>query len=330
MKINKKILIPIVLCFLMVYFFFILIAGVVAGVFGKYSYEQQAINKKSEVSVINSQLYADKYKTLLNDHLLNDGYVSLERLVFYLQRTNNILDTSTLELGTWREAYLNNLDKDEKQMIPIKTICKNLKEDVSIPTFTQESGLNKDGFQIDVINLCMVDEIDITESDDYDELIYPQPFTFPIHRYFTISSFVFEHRNVELGLSPEEQARVNNHSGWDISVPIGTEFYSICDGVVSNMVYTQIADVPYNVSHNDTGNYISVQCNNGLVVTYAHIQHSSNPIGIIKGSLVNKGELLGKTSTTGLSTGGHLHLGLTDEKGKLLDAFDYIDFSNID
>jgi len=38
------------------------------------------------------------------------------------------------------------------------------------------------------------------------------------------------------------------------------------------------------------------------------------------------GEFLGKTSTTGLSTGPHLHLGLKTLDGKVLDALEYIDF----
>ena len=71
-----------------------------------------------------------------------------------------------------------------------------------------------------------------------------------------------------------------------------------------------------------------VKCSNDLIVTYGHIQYNSQPYLIKVGSIVRKGELLGRTSTTGKSTGGHLHLGLKNSSENLLDAFAYIDFNN--
>ena len=123
------------------------------------------------------------------------------------------------------------------------------------------------------------------------------------------------------------QEKVNFHSGWDFAVPIGTNFYSICDGIVLDIVNTQIPDIPFSQSGNSTGNYINVICNNGFTAMYYHIKYQSTPYGIRKGSIIKKGDLLGKTSTTGQSTGAHLHLGLKDETGTLLDALAYIDFS---
>ena len=57
---------------------------------------------------------------------------------------------------------------------------------------------------------------------------------------------------------------------------------------------------------------------------YWHIQYNSQPFGIRKGTLVKKGELLGRTSTTGTSTGPHLHMGLKDPEGNLLDVMSYV------
>lgn len=292
------------------------------------TYVNEQVNQmRANSSVINSQLYAERYRSILNKYLLSKGYVSLERMVFYLQRTNNILDTSTLSYEVWEKAYLDNINIEEKQMIPIKTVCNNLKNDSSIPTFSVESGTNKDGVSIDVIDLCTVDGVDITTSSDFDEIYYPLPFTFPLKNSFTITSIVFEHRNVDLGLSGSAQENANFHSGWDLGVPIGTNFYSICDGKVESIVNTQIADVPFKQSGNSTGNYIHVTCDNGFTAMYYHIQYRSSPAGVNKGSIVKKGDLLGRTSTTGQSTGGHLHLGLKDPEGNLLDAIAYMDFT---
>lgn len=294
------------------------------------SYVNEQVNQmRANSVVINSQLYAERYRSILNKYLISKGYVSLERLVFYLQRTNNVLDTSTLSYEVWEKAYLDNLNLEEKQMIPIKTICKKINSDTSIPSFTIENGLNADGVAIDVINLCTVNDVDITQSDDYDEIYYPLPFSFPLKVNFTVTSIAFEHRQVDLGnISEEAQASTNFHSGWDLAVPTGTNFYSICDGTVSNITNTQANDLPFKQSGNSTGNYMMVTCSNGFTAMYWHLQYNSQPFQLRKGSLVRKGDLLGRTSTTGTSTGPHLHLGLKDPDGKLLDAISYIDFTN--
>ena len=324
---KKKILLAILPILSGVVVFFILIVAVISFVTGESLVEERVNAMREKSSVINSQLYAERYRGLLNKYLTTKGYVSLERMVFYLQRTNNVLDTSTLSLDLWDKAYLANINEEEKQMIPIKTVCKNLSSDPSLPTFTIENGTNNDGVYIDVIDLCCVDGEDITLNNNYDEYYYPLPFSFPIRRDFTVTSIVFEHRNVDFGISVEDQERVNFHSGWDFAVPIGTNFYSICDGVITDITNTQANDLPYNQSNNSTGNYMIVKCSNGLSALYWHLQYRSQPFGLKVGSIVRKNDLLGRTSTTGQSTGPHLHLGLRAEDNTLLDAVAYINFT---
>lgn len=324
---SKKILFIILPAVVSIVGFFVIIVAVIGFVTGESLVEERTNSMREKSSVINSQLYAERYKGLLNKYLTTKGYVSLERMVFYLQRTNNVLDTSTLSLEQWDKAYLSNVNEKEKQMIPIKTICKNLSTDTSLPDFNIESGTNSDGVSIDVIDLCNKDGIDITLSSEYDESYYPLPFSFPLRRDFTITSIVFEHRNVNLGLSDSAQERINFHSGWDLAVPIGTNFYSVCDGTVTNITNTQANDLPFSESNNSTGNYMIVKCNNGLSAQYFHLQHNSQPYILRVGSLVRKGDLLGRTSTTGQSTGPHLHLGLKADDDTLLDIMAYIDFT---
>ncbi len=312
---------------IIVIFPFFLLVVIIAGIIAGKSFEEDKIdNMRSKTNVINNQIYADTYTELLDKHLIEDGYVSLERLVFYLQRVNNILDTSTLSFDVWEEAYLKNLDIDEKQMIPIKTICKQLKKDDTLPEFTVENGTNNNGIQIDVIDLCNDNGEDITTSKEYDESIYTLPFSFPLKTNFTVSSYVFKHRTIDF--KDGEEPTTDFHSGWDFSVPIGTNFYSICNGIVTNITNTQNNDLPYGKSGNKTGNYMNVKCNNGFIAIYHHLQYHSQPLNIRVGSIVRVGDLLGRTSTTGKSTGPHLHLGLKDEKGTLLDAMLYVDLKS--
>lgn len=282
--------------------------------------------------VKNNGIYADRYRNLVEKHLKVDGYVTLERLVFYLQRTKNVLDITSLSNEDWEFAYMSNLDIEKKQMIPIKTICNNFKT-MELPDYTIASGLNQNNVEIDKLDLCIIGEVDITTSDEYSEtfveLPYISPFTKDIS--YQLTSMVFENRNVEFGLSPGEQSRVNYHSGWDLAVPIGTDVRSICDGRIINIVMTQANDLPFNKQpgiKNQTGNYVQVECNNGYIAQYWHVKYNSIHGNKKVGDSIGKGELLVKTSTTGLSTGPHLHLGLKTKEGTQLDAFSYIDFVN--
>lgn len=153
--------------------FVVIIIGIISAATGTaIGYEnlkKQSEEKRGSVTVANNYIYAERYRTLLNSHLINDGYVSLERLVFYLQRTHNTLDTTTLSYQEWEQAYLNNLNSEKKQMIPIKTICKQIKMDSNIPDYTIESDTNSNGVYIEKLNLCEVDNVDITTSQEYSE-----------------------------------------------------------------------------------------------------------------------------------------------------------------
>lgn len=279
--------------------------------------------------VKSNDLYADRYRELLMLHLRKDGYVTLERLIYYLQRTRNILDVTVLSNEDWEEAYMENIDKELNQMIPIKSLCIKLKEK-ELPEYTIQNGKNINGREIDRIDLCNVNNTDIVTLSSYSEipinLPYTSPFSNEINYYLT--SMVFEQRNVEFDVSESQQEHINYHNGWDLGVPIGTEVRSICDGIITNITMTQNNDLPFSISKNLYGNYVYVECNNGYIAQYLHIKYNSVYEDKRVGSIVKKGEPLLKTSTTGLSTGPHLHLGLKTKEGVALDAFSYIDFVN--
>ena len=332
MKALKKILTTkIAIIVILVVVFIAILIGIISGVCGVAMGYEETVRQASEVkgsnTIINNQIYASRYRDLLNKYLIDKGYVSLERLLFYLQRKHNVLDITTLSDSEWETAYLENLNEKEKQMIPIKTICKKFKNDSSLLEYKVESGLNDNGVYIEALNLCVVDGVDITTSNDYSENYPYLPFVFPLQSSFTITSMVFESRDVDLGLSGEQKDNVNFHEGWDLAVPTGTNFYSICSGRILNVVNTQFNDLPYKESGNSTGNYVTVQCDNGMKAIYYHIQANSVPYGKREGFPIKEGELLGRTSTTGLSTGPHLHLGLQRVDGTYLDALEYIDFN---
>lgn len=308
----------------------IIMAVAVGNYIGKEIESKQYETLQLDKSVINNQLYASRYRNLLLKHIEKDGYIPLERLVFYLQRTNNVLDVTTLSDEKWEEAYMNNIDSEYHQMIPIKTLCKKVKSS-SLPEYTITTGTNSNGVLIEKLDLCNIDGVDITLSDDYNETMVELPYVSPFSNdvSYTLTSMVFENRNVEFDISQSLQNRVNYHSGWDFAVPIGTEFRSICDGKITSIVMTQANDLPFDKQvgiKNETGNYIYVECDNGYISQYLHIKYNSIVNGLKVGDEIKKGDVLGLTSTTGLSTGPHLHLGLKTQEGVQLDAFNYIQF----
>ncbi|MGI9276461.1 MAG: peptidoglycan DD-metalloendopeptidase family protein [Endozoicomonas sp.] len=83
------------------------------------------------------------------------------------------------------------------------------------------------------------------------------------------------------------------HLGTDWAVPVGTPVFAPADGVVSKAT----------LNHPAAGNYIELRNGRRYVTRYLHL----NSLEVVEGQLVKKGDLIGKTGNTGLSTGPHLH-----------------------
>ena len=71
---------------------------------------------------------------------------------------------------------------------------------------------------------------------------------------------------------------------------------------------------------------VSLPDGNGFEIVYHHIKANSVPLMYRRGTPVREGILLGNVSTTGLSTGFHLHVGLKIN-GEQADVLEYVDFN---
>lgn len=103
---------------------------------------------------------------------------------------------------------------------------------------------------------------------------------------------------------PKKEDECRHHNGTDIAASLGSNIYSIADGVV--------IDVKYNPDViNGLGHYIIIGhgnvTNNGYEY-YSLYAHMNTPPIVSVGSKVSAGQLIGYVGSTGASTGPHLHI----------------------
>jgi hypothetical protein len=95
------------------------------------------------------------------------------------------------------------------------------------------------------------------------------------------------------------------HSGIDLAMPEGTTLRSVADGVVDR-IYDGTGLI---------GKGLSVKFPDGTRAIYGHM----NEVKARVGDHLNAGDIIGLSGNTGNSTGPHLHFGLKDANGSVLD-----------
>lgn len=93
------------------------------------------------------------------------------------------------------------------------------------------------------------------------------------------------------------------HRGLDICAPNGSDILAVQGGTVT-------------ISSADeaNGNYVEIDCGNGLIMRYTHC----NELYVERGQVVETGELIAAVGTTGKSAGNHCHLEM-EHNGTLFD-----------
>ena len=98
------------------------------------------------------------------------------------------------------------------------------------------------------------------------------------------------------------------HKGIDISVSSGTAIVASGAGTVVTATYSSTA-----------GNYIMIYHGNSLYTVYMHC----SKLGVKVGDTVNQGDVIGNVGSTGISTGPHLHFGVT-VNGSYVNPLNYV------
>ena len=100
------------------------------------------------------------------------------------------------------------------------------------------------------------------------------------------------------GMRKHPVLKVNRmHNGVDMACAAGTPIYATRAGTVTTASYQA----------NGAGNYVSINHLEGFSSIYMHMTHYV----VSKGQSVSQGQLIGYVGNTGISTGDHLHFGVS-------------------
>ena len=112
----------------------------------------------------------------------------------------------------------------------------------------------------------------------------------------------------------------SGHAGSDFPLVLGTEVLAGADGTVS-AVHNGCSDWGYlgNTCGGRCGNYVRIEHPNGDSTVYCHLQNNS--LTVSTGDTVSCGEVIGRSASSGSSTGPHLHLGWRPGGGPSTDVY---------
>ena len=101
-----------------------------------------------------------------------------------------------------------------------------------------------------------------------------------------------------------------NHQGVDLAGPEGTPIYASRAGTVTTATFGRSA-----------GYYVTINHGDGFSSVYMHMTHYV----VSKGTKVSQGQVIGYMGSTGVSTGNHLHFGIS-YNGAYVNPANYIAF----
>ena len=239
--------------------------------------------------VENNAEYAAEYKRVLNLNLRNGkGYVPLTRILYFYLANDKL---------SYDKIYQDNIDPDTNKLIEISRVCE--------------------ANNYSVLSVCKKESIE--ESGQIDEE-QNKPFHVPVDfKNITVTSILMEQRIV----FGEEDV----HSAWDLAGANQTPVYSVCDGTITKVSFTQTENVTN--KNASGGNMIYLECEVDDIiyeVSYAHLYPNSSKVK--SGDKVTAGQHIAGIGTTGYSTGSHLHFQVKKD-GNNIDGMSLIDFNTV-
>lgn len=100
----------------------------------------------------------------------------------------------------------------------------------------------------------------------------------------------------------------SNHQGIDIGAPYGSDILAAANGTVVYSGYSSAS-----------GNHVIIDHGDGIYTVYMH----ASSLNVSVGATVSAGQVIAKVGSTGISTGNHLHFGVT-KNGSYVSPWNYL------
>jgi murein DD-endopeptidase MepM/ murein hydrolase activator NlpD len=219
-----------------------------------------------------------------------------------------------------KEQTISSLEKSnddmEKQYIEdLQYIVNSIYENKEYMNYRIGGGTDiAERYSVDIYREIVLNELESTKIISYNSKLFIRnissmseeiPDTLPLYNQpiLQITSPYGWRRNPFTG-------EPHFHEGIDLAGKKNSEVISTAKGRVIEVLY----------DHYDFGKTIVIQHPNGIKTKYAHLSE----IKVRTGDKVEKGQIIGKTGSSGKSTGDHLHYVIINQ-GKTIDPLIFID-----
>lgn len=219
------------------------------------------------------------------------------------EKTNEI-EKYTASIGVTDEILFQYMDEIVNQDLAIEDIkaeeAKRIEEEEKLrkeeeERLAKEQKEREEQAERDRQNGNALAGVTTSETSLPEDMIWPLPGDYRIYSYFGYR------------VAPTEGASTY-HRGLDIGGEYGASIVSVLAGTVEVSSYSTTS-----------GNYVIVNHGNGLRTAYLH--NSKNLVSV--GDYVKQGTVVGLVGSTGVSTGPHLHFGVS-VNGTYVDPLNYL------
>lgn len=263
---------------------------------GQDSYLEMLLSSGSVAEFLNSAEYIAQIQSY-----------DREKLDVYEQ---TVLDITEMEA---------QLEQDYKDLETLKATVETEKENVA--ALMRQKEVELAGIEADISDALDEEEYYKAEIQAQEELIAEikrieaerlaagdsdnpyngGAFTWPVPSSYRVTSDYGPRVSPTAGAS-------SNHKGIDIGAPYGSNIVAAADGKVTTVKYSSSA-----------GNYVMLSHGGGLYTVYMHCSSTAVTVG----QEVAAGDVIAYVGSTGISTGNHLHFGVS-LNGSYVSPWNYL------
>lgn len=228
-------------------------------------------------------------------NLLDAKKSELAKVETELSNTNEQADAFEAELRAQEEA-IQQIIQLEAEKKARREAARKAREEAEAAKRAQEESLTDD----DIIDDDIIDSDDDT-YDETEDVYEGGTFVWPCPSSRRVTSDFGVRESPTAGAS-------TNHKGIDIGAPYGASIVAAADGVVAFAGYSD-----------SCGNYVMIDHGGGIYTVYMH----ASQLCVSSNEKVSAGQQIAKVGSTGISTGNHLHFGVS-ENGIYVSPWNYL------